>query len=93
MRMIELDYRNLTVHVRFDSDDGEPQGIYTGSGRMKGGKYDAEPNDEIFSAPAREEIKELASEVLTQILKDEAEEAADNRDRCYDTPYQHRMAA
>lgn len=91
MRMIELAYRNLTVHVRFDSDKGEPQGIYTGSGRLKGGKYDAEPADEIFSAGAHEEINDLAKEVLAQILEDEAADRQDQIDRCFDTPY--RMAA
>lgn len=92
MRMVPIEYRSLDLVVRFDSDDGEPTGIFAFAGTVNG-KDKYTDLDEVFSAGAVEEIHELGRESLAQVLEDEAAERQDNIDRCWDTPYQHRMAA
>lgn len=92
MRMVPIEYRSLDLFVRFDRDDGEPTGIFAYAGKVAG-QHQYTDAAEIFVEAAVGDIHELAGVKLTEILADEAAERQDNIDRCWDTPYQHRMAA
>lgn len=92
MRLVPIEYRSLDLYVRFDRDDGEPTGIFAFAGKVSG-KDTHTDLDEVFSAGAVEEIHDLGRASLAQVLEDEAAERQDQIDACWDTPYQHRMAA